>query len=543
VAELIRKGPLGVDEAVRITCQTLEALQYLHSRGVVHRDIKPSNILIDRGGEAKLADFGIVEMVRSIGRAEEPQRDPDDSQVLSGTPRYMAPEQKSDPDTPDPRSDLFALGKTLYEMLTGTVPDAYYEPASRLNAAVGPELDGVIDRALAPKAVARYPSAEAFRADLAEIGAPRGAPPRSRALRLALEGGIVLLGIAVTVSLYVLWSLNREPPEAAGSGSVPPEYLSNVKIARVLEDRGEYARAASHYELALSHHYSPAAALRLRMVEKRLERPAPAPAAQRPAQTDEAAVRAAEARAAAALEKGDLASADQAVAALARLRPEHPRLAAMRRRVRQLTAAARREEVLRAIEARWRGTRSGAPEAAELLALVRDLRVLAAMAGGRDEEAVALSARQVGASQTEVAAALDECARLVGAKAPGQVERGYLARVRSAVERAAFALLARNRRARDPEFRGQCKKLWAMYTVQRRLNTTDLQDAAAAAYVLAAAFEIGGGTPEKDSVVAAERSILARDARCKSASEQLCAGLRLSVQNAARYVRIEDERR
>ena len=109
----IAEGKLPAPEAARIALQCAQALAAAHAVGVVHRDIKPANILLDANGNATVTDFGIA-LVTS-----RPARDPVGS--TAGTPHYMSPEQSLGEQV-DGRSDVYALGVVLYEMLTGTPP-------------------------------------------------------------------------------------------------------------------------------------------------------------------------------------------------------------------------------------------------------------------------------------------------------------------------------------------------------------------------------------------------------------------------------------
>src|SRR5688572_634143 len=109
----IAQGKLPAAEAARIALACAQALAAAHAVGVVHRDIKPANILLDANGNATVTDFGIA-LVTS-----RPARETHGS--TSGTPRYMSPEQALG-ERVDGRSDVYALGVTLYEMLTGTTP-------------------------------------------------------------------------------------------------------------------------------------------------------------------------------------------------------------------------------------------------------------------------------------------------------------------------------------------------------------------------------------------------------------------------------------
>ncbi len=110
---LDREGALPADEALRIAREIALGLAAAHHRGVIHRDLKPANILLTHTGEARITDFGVARSAGSTGITG--------SGVVIGTPAYLSPEQaRADP--LDGRSDLYALGLILYEMLTGVLP-------------------------------------------------------------------------------------------------------------------------------------------------------------------------------------------------------------------------------------------------------------------------------------------------------------------------------------------------------------------------------------------------------------------------------------
>ncbi len=113
LADRIAQGPLSIFDTGTIIKRVSAALDYAHSQGIVHLDLKPSNILFDQGDDAFLADFGIA-FQSTIFRQ--------DRIVLSGTPAYMSPEQARKEKEIDGRSDLYSLGLTVYESLTGNLP-------------------------------------------------------------------------------------------------------------------------------------------------------------------------------------------------------------------------------------------------------------------------------------------------------------------------------------------------------------------------------------------------------------------------------------
>ena len=112
-----REKQLGVDDSVAITQKVAGALDYAHGHGVVHRDIKPGNILLSEQGEPLVADFGIALAVAQAGAGRITE-----TGLSLGTPHYMSPEQATGDRDVDPRSDVYALGCVLYEMLAGQPP-------------------------------------------------------------------------------------------------------------------------------------------------------------------------------------------------------------------------------------------------------------------------------------------------------------------------------------------------------------------------------------------------------------------------------------
>ncbi|GAB3119547.1 hypothetical protein GCM10027160_33790 [Streptomyces calidiresistens] len=164
-------GPARTDRALDIVSGVLEALAYSHQHGIVHRDIKPANVIINETGSVKVMDFGIA---RALHGAQSTMTQ---TGMVMGTPQYLSPEQALGKAV-DTRSDLYAVGCLLYELLTlrppftGETPlSVVYQhvqdtprPPSTVSPEVPPELDGLALRALAKNPDDRFQSAEEMRA-------------------------------------------------------------------------------------------------------------------------------------------------------------------------------------------------------------------------------------------------------------------------------------------------------------------------------------------------------------------------------------------
>jgi len=170
---LAEQKKLPIDRAVKIALEICDALEYIHSHGVVHRDLKPENIMVDPSDHVKLIDFGIAGAtgMRRLTFAKLTQ--------AMGTPDYISPEQVKSK-RGDARSDIYALGVMLYEMTTGDVPfhgpNAFAimndrllnnpVPPRELNPEISPQLQEIIYRAIERNPANRYASAKEFAHDL-----------------------------------------------------------------------------------------------------------------------------------------------------------------------------------------------------------------------------------------------------------------------------------------------------------------------------------------------------------------------------------------
>jgi serine/threonine-protein kinase len=187
-----RKGKLGVRETVAIMKDVARALAFAHERGVIHRDIKPGNILLS-SGSATVTDFGVAKAIVSSRYGADAAQPLTNSGISLGTLLYMAPEQiAGDPDT-DGRADLYSLGVTVYEALTGAPPFAELGPRGMLAARlsrdpiplsatrldVPPALEKLLMRCMATDPAGRPTSASELVDELEDPTLLAGAPVAS----------------------------------------------------------------------------------------------------------------------------------------------------------------------------------------------------------------------------------------------------------------------------------------------------------------------------------------------------------------------------
>jgi predicted ATPase len=197
LGRVLRQRALSIEEILRYALQLCDALEAAHGAGIVHRDLKPANVIVGDNGKVKLVDFGIALMGRHDATASR-------AQAPVGTIVYMAPEQLGD-EAIDLRCDLWAIGVTLYEALTGRRPfrgDAGAvirairnddpEPPSAVVSGVPPALEAVVMRCLRRSPGQRYASAAALRAELERVQRAIAGDP---AAALAPARSAVTLGL------------------------------------------------------------------------------------------------------------------------------------------------------------------------------------------------------------------------------------------------------------------------------------------------------------------------------------------------------------
>ena len=209
---------LPVERAIGITLGICDALDYMHKRGIVHRDLKPENIMVDENDQIKLIDFGIAmkEDARRLTFVNVSS--------LLGTPDYISPEQVKGA-RGDQRSDIYAMGIMLYEMLTGRVPFVGPNPLAvmnerilnepkpprDLNPEISPELEEIIYRALEREPRHRYATASEMMWDLEhqeQVGVePRGERPAGSGNKRPIVSKRIFLYTAMVLVPILLFAL------------------------------------------------------------------------------------------------------------------------------------------------------------------------------------------------------------------------------------------------------------------------------------------------------------------------------------------------
>jgi serine/threonine protein kinase len=212
---LSAENAIAPDRAVRIAMAICDALEYIHSHGITHRDLKPENIMVDSDDQIKLIDFGIAGKTGArrltFGKL---------SRTL-GTVDYISPEQVNGK-RGDARTDIYALGAILYEMVTGQTPFAGENPFAvmnarlvsqpvpvrRLNPRVSPELEAIIAKAMERDPAYRYSSAQEFSFDLMHPAQMRVVElrrmPADRPKRLLLYSALAAIpGSILGLMLYM----------------------------------------------------------------------------------------------------------------------------------------------------------------------------------------------------------------------------------------------------------------------------------------------------------------------------------------------------
>jgi beta-lactam-binding protein with PASTA domain/tRNA A-37 threonylcarbamoyl transferase component Bud32 len=230
--ELVQSEQVTPQGAVEIVSDAALGLHYAHERGLVHRDVKPANILLSEDGQVKVTDFGIARAVSAESVTQ--------TAAVFGTAAYVAPEQAQGENV-DRRTDVYALGCVLYELLTGRQPFAAdsavalaYKhvaesptPPTQVNPDISPQLEAVVLKALAKRPEDRYQTSRDFSLDLmravqgrAVIAPPAGAYATTR-LMPPNGGDRTLIAAPVTQRQYIEEEFAEEEPKRQGQGAAP----------------------------------------------------------------------------------------------------------------------------------------------------------------------------------------------------------------------------------------------------------------------------------------------------------------------------------
>lgn len=259
---LIRDRRMSPQEALAIVPPLCDALQYAHDEGVVHRDIKPENILVDQKGRVKIADFGLAKLL-GLGPADVTLTA---AHQAMGTLHYMAPEQLERPQTVDHRADIYSLGVTFYEMLTGELPLGRFAPPSR-KVQVDVRLDEIVLRALERDPEQRYQHASDVKTDMSRIAVGHVPPapverewrqPAPAILQLVRNPAIglwvtgIISWVTIPLAFMLPWSDELDPGTAGTVNLVLSFGIAPLVVGSLMILGGLRMQQLEGYRLAVT---------------------------------------------------------------------------------------------------------------------------------------------------------------------------------------------------------------------------------------------------------------------------------------------------
>ncbi len=239
--DIIERGPLTIDQAIDIANQILSGLVQAHAKEIIHRDIKPANILITNDHQVKIVDFGLAKLAGKTLLTKEG--------TTLGTVSYMSPEQTQGTEV-DHRTDLWALGVVLFEMLTGDRPfKGDYEQAvvysilndapvsiKKLNPNIPPELQRIVSRSLQKDPNSRYSSAMDMLKDLQEYQdrlrtTDTGTFSMQSIIRIMRNPKIAIPAAAILVIIIItaIWFFNRQAKLRWAHDEAIPKIMQSVE--------------------------------------------------------------------------------------------------------------------------------------------------------------------------------------------------------------------------------------------------------------------------------------------------------------------------
>ncbi|SYZ72610.1 Serine/threonine protein kinase [Candidatus Zixiibacteriota bacterium] len=268
--EIIGDSKYSIQEKLELLVMVLKGLDYAHKNGVIHRDIKPANILIDKNGNALLADFGIA---RVPGKGEQENTKSD---IIMGTIAYMSPEQRESSASVDLTTDIFSIGVMIYEILVGKRPAGRFKLPSEVNSTVSRRFDDIIARCLAESPADRYQTAVELKNDLLNVISGRarsgaifkgeiigvenliGKCQHLDTIRDSKFSSTVLVENKETRELYII-----KKNEKSGAGLKESRILANLKHKNIINILGA---GGDNRRLIVMTEYAPGGSLADRMI-------------------------------------------------------------------------------------------------------------------------------------------------------------------------------------------------------------------------------------------------------------------------------------